>query len=76
MTTKMRPIRETISLDEARARIETAVLPIDRTERVPLGEPSDYKPCVAQLPDGELLLTAFHQHKQEDLERKRDHDRR
>ncbi len=34
-------------------------------ERVPLGEPGDYKPCVAQLPDGELLLTAFHQHKKE-----------
>ena len=34
-------------------------------ERVPLGEPGDYKPCVAQLPDGELLLTAFHQHKKD-----------
>lgn len=30
--------------------------------RIPLGEPGDYKPCVAQLPDGELLLTAFHQY--------------
>lgn len=28
-------------------------------ERIPLGEPNDYKPCVARLPDGELLLTAF-----------------
>ena len=36
MTTKMRPIRETISLDEARARIDAAVRPIDRTERVEL----------------------------------------
>ena len=34
-------------------------------ERVPLGEPGDYKPCIAQLPDGELLLTAFRQHKKE-----------
>jgi photosystem II stability/assembly factor-like uncharacterized protein len=34
-------------------------------ERVPLGEPDDYKPCVAQMPDGELLLTAFHQHKRD-----------
>ena len=34
-------------------------------ERIPLGEPDDYKPCVARLPDGELLLTAFHQHKRE-----------
>ncbi len=34
-------------------------------KRVPLGEPGDYKPCIALLPDGELLLTAFHQHKKE-----------
>lgn len=33
-------------------------------ERIALGEPGDYKPCIAQLPNGELLLTAFHQHKQ------------
>lgn len=31
-------------------------------ERIPLGEPDDYKPCIAQLPSGELLLTAFHQY--------------
>ncbi len=36
MTTKMRPLRETISLDEARARIDAAVRPIERIERVPL----------------------------------------
>jgi hypothetical protein len=35
-------------------------------ERVPLGVPDDYKPCVARMPDGELLLTAFHQHKKDD----------
>lgn len=34
-------------------------------ERIPLGEADDYKPCIAQLPGGELLLTAFHQHKKE-----------
>lgn len=34
-------------------------------ERIALGEADDYKPCVARLPDGELLLTAFHQHKRE-----------
>ena len=34
-------------------------------ERVSLGEPDDYKPCIAQLPSGELLLTAFHQHKRD-----------
>ena len=35
------------------------------SERVPLGEADDYKPCIAQLPSGELLLTAFHQHKRD-----------
>lgn len=34
-------------------------------QRIALGEPEDYKPCVALLPDGELLLTAFHQHSSE-----------
>ena len=34
-------------------------------ERIPLGEPDDYKPCIARLPSGELLLTAFHQHKRD-----------
>ena len=36
MTTKMRPIRETIPLDEARALIDAQVKPMMRTERVPL----------------------------------------
>ncbi len=31
-------------------------------ERIPLGAADDYKPCIAQLPSGELLLTAFHQY--------------
>jgi hypothetical protein len=31
-------------------------------ERIALGEPDDYKPCLAMLPSGELLLTAFHQY--------------
>jgi hypothetical protein len=34
-------------------------------ERIALGEPDDYKPCIARMPDGKLLLTAFHQHKRE-----------
>src|SRR5688500_20178268 len=38
MTTKMRPFGGTISLDEARRRIDNAVTPIDRTERVALAE--------------------------------------
>src|SRR5262245_54294611 len=29
-------------------------------ERIALGEADDYKPCIARLPDGELLLTCFH----------------
>ena len=28
-------------------------------ERVPIGVPGDYKPCIALLPDGTLLLAAF-----------------
>ena len=38
MTTKMRPLRETISLEEARTRIDSAVRPIDRIERVLLAD--------------------------------------
>ena len=34
-------------------------------ERIVLGEPDDNKPCIARMPDGELLLTAFHQHKRD-----------
>lgn len=29
-------------------------------ERVPIGIAEDYKPCIARLPDGKLLLVAFH----------------
>jgi molybdenum cofactor synthesis domain-containing protein len=38
MTTKMRPIRETIPIDEARALIDARVKPLMRTERVALRE--------------------------------------
>jgi molybdenum cofactor synthesis domain-containing protein len=38
MTTKMRPIRDTIPLDEARALIDAAIRPLTRTERVPLAD--------------------------------------
>lgn len=34
-------------------------------ERIALGEPEDYKPCIARLPNGELLLTAFHQYRRD-----------
>ena len=30
------------------------------SERVRIGIPEDYKPCIARLPDGQLLLVAFH----------------
>ncbi len=43
-------------------RLSHAAIPC---ERVALGEPDDYKPCIAKLPDGELILTAFHQHKRD-----------
>ena len=36
MATKMRPIRSTISLDEAKALIDAAIRPIEPTERVSL----------------------------------------
>jgi molybdopterin molybdotransferase len=36
MTTRMRPIRDTIPLEEARALIDSAARPIARTERVPV----------------------------------------
>lgn len=39
-------------------RLRTSRLP---AQRIPLGIPGDYKPCVAKLPDGELILTAFNQ---------------
>ena len=32
-------------------------------ERISIGEPGDYKACVAKLPSGELLLTMFHMYK-------------
>ncbi|HXH35013.1 MAG TPA: hypothetical protein VNJ54_11440, partial [Plantibacter sp.] len=38
--TTMRPIRETLPLDEAMALVRAAAMPIDRTERVPLREAS------------------------------------
>jgi hypothetical protein len=54
------PPTETIAVaNRAQLAIETL-----ECERVPLGEPDDYKPCIARLPDGELLLTAFHQHRE------------
>ena len=36
MTTKMRPFKGTISLDEAKTIIERAITPITRVERLPL----------------------------------------
>ena len=38
MTTKMRPIRSTIALDEARALIDAAIRPIERTGRISLSD--------------------------------------
>ena len=54
------PLRDTVPI------VNRTLLKADRIEceRIPLGEPDDYKPCIARLPDGELLLTAFHQYPQ------------
>jgi molybdenum cofactor synthesis domain-containing protein len=38
MVTKMRPIRSTIALDDAKALVDAAVRPIEGTDRVPLAE--------------------------------------
>ena len=35
-------------------------------ERIALGAAAHYKPCIARLPSGELLLTAFHPEERED----------
>jgi hypothetical protein len=64
-----------ITIRVAHAQDQSASIPIHQPlrlngnpipcERVALGEPGDYKPCIAKLPSGELLLTAFHQHKRD-----------
>src|SRR5436309_83873 len=43
-------------------------LDVDRlqAERIALGEDDDYKPCIVLLPNGELIVVAFHQHKLRD----------
>ena len=41
-------------------------------ERVPLGLPGDYKPNIALMPDGEMLLTAFHTDSHKDPENYRE----
>src|SRR5262245_8315028 len=40
MTTQMRPIRDTIPLDEARTLIDSAITEIDRVECIPLARAS------------------------------------
>jgi hypothetical protein len=58
---KKEPPRDAIAVADRKS------LPGERIEceRIPLGEPDDYKPCLAKLPSGELLLTAFHQYQKE-----------
>jgi hypothetical protein len=63
------------SFSHAHADDGSKVIPIDNRknlaagdipcQRIPLGDPGDYKPCIARLPDSELLLTAFHQYMKE-----------
>lgn len=40
-------------------RISASELP---AERIPVGVVGDYKPCLALMPSGELLMVAFHQY--------------
>ena len=66
----MRPFTSTISLDEARRRLDAAVRPIARTERVPLGEaagrviaasvtsPIDVPPFARSAMDGYAVIAA------------------
>jgi hypothetical protein len=55
------PVRDTIRIVN---RTTLAAETLDG-ERVALGEDDDYKPDLVLLPNGELLLVAFHQHKKE-----------
>jgi molybdopterin molybdotransferase len=66
----MRPFTSTISFDEARRRLEAAVTPIDRTERVPLSRagwrvaaedivsPGDVPPFARAAMDGYAVVAA------------------
>ncbi len=47
------------SLAVRSSRVLPEKLPV---ERIPVGEPDDYKPCIARLGSGELRLIAFHQY--------------
>jgi hypothetical protein len=52
------PMRDTIAVANRKALSADKI----ECEQIALGEPDDYKPCIALLPSGELLLTAFHPH--------------
>ena len=56
-----------VRADDGIAILDRHSFAVDRIpcERIPLGEPDDYKPCIVRLPDGELLISAFHQHKKD-----------
>ena len=58
------PIANTFADDESTDLIRILnpqALPAEiRCERISLGEKGDYKPCIARLPSGELLVVAFH----------------
>ena len=58
-------LRVTVGLDIAIDNRKSLATDKLVSERVALGEPDDYKPCISHLPSGELLLSAFHQHKRE-----------
>lgn len=49
-------VQTAITIESANTLGDTTVC----GERIAIGSPGDYKPCVARLPDGELLLVAFY----------------
>ena len=55
------PVRDSFAVVNRR----TLAVDTIECERIAVGKPDDYKPCIASLPSGELLLTAFHQYKKE-----------
>lgn len=57
--------KEALAMNDDFIEVRNPVsLSVDRlaAERIPVGVPGDYKPCIAKLPTGELLLVMFYAH--------------
>jgi hypothetical protein len=55
------PTRGTVRVENRKTLAAGAI----DCERIALGDDDDYKPDLVMMPNGELLLVAFHQHKKE-----------